>query len=765
VIDCSGYEYLGSRPATRMKKALEKSLTFVQKKMKLFFQIAQQSPEYGQNGTSISPHHLKRKRKPKEFDDLASSSSGVVNDTAELSLRGPQAVTGKKRSREEQKQDKLRRQSVDQQRKNRARDLERILKLIKEEETQNLTNRKMAANLQLERRAKDEEEQAASSTPFGSLSSHELDAAQTTLANDCYPLGRPLHLSGKTFGNCLELWVFLLTYSKPLRLSIIPSHEAFEKIFSSFQPLTKQLKFIHKKSSQLLGLTHSSGDSLSASASGIEKAHPMTEMRERKPLFDRRQINGGLFSYHLLNKVGIALSLPLLEEYSKIMGMESLVTTSVLVDEESQSSSPTLVSLPINEILWKEITRVVLVYTLCRSYGMSEYEAITCLKGKGYSIVGGDIHEKRIMKLIKRRISQRFSLQQRRTCPSLPSALPEVQTGSTSPSQAPHLGQEFQSGLVVSVPTPGLYLPPPPSPLALRSTSSDLMMICVELFYLLLFMEVDSEDTSKGSTTSLLITAQEIILSLLQACHPSSDPSSAQSKSSPAISDVVFSLQSSQCQDLCRGPHFYPQLKSTLLFLLQKIVQNLAKDTHSQQKRLTVAMRNCARDIISYDTPVIFRGAVEGASGESDSLRYEWKIPDTSGTQNSLSLTDETQSLIRQIKGRGAAAMSVIASARQLYLALSKMSASTTATCLYNHEQHRLMSQGGGEGQQEEETIGSLSPMAEKDDDGDEIDTPPPHLQNDLLLIESEEARATREAVQLLSLSDLSRRFHLLCSC
>jgi hypothetical protein len=681
---------------------------------------------------------------------------------------GTEQVKGsaQKRSREEQKQDKLRRVSIDQQRKNRGRELERILKLMKEEECQQILNRKITASLLLERLAKEEADEVLAHVEAASSSSSTLPSSSSNNNNtsitppsffahhsghDNYPLGRPLHLSDKTFGNCLELWVFLFTYSKPLHLALIPSQETFEKIFSFYEPLTRYLKYIQKKSLQLIV-----GYKVS-----LSPPPPHTTLAVgTQPLRNE--------SYrHLMNKVGLALSRPLLEEYYKIMGMESFMNNTMMMIGDEETSS----TLPMNEILWKEIIRVVLLYTLCRSYQMSEYETITCLKGKGYSISGGDIHEKRIMKLIKRRISQRYRHHHQHNLQrgvDFTLVTEVVESRSTHLySYHPHLGQEFHSGLIVSVPTPGLYLPSPldnsPSlPLQSTRAESDLMMLFFELFYLLFFFDMDPPSPSppppsadhdhnplqqtktSHCATSLLMTAHEIILSLLSA-SPITDQVNDGNPQSSTVIELLHSLKSQLCLQTCRGPSFYSQLKSTLLYVLQKMISQMMMTASSAS--LSLIMMSCARDIISYPTPAIFTHPTREASSTIDeeedvTALYEWTLPETVSLQ--------TQCLITQIKSYG----SHLPSAHQMYHSLTKMSASATAICLYNHEQHRLLSHGGG---QDEEQLGSSSPLVEKDDDGDELETPVGENADDLL-IESEESRATREAVQLLSLSELSRR-------
>jgi hypothetical protein len=727
VIDCGGYEYLGSRPSSRMKNAMEKSLLFANRKMKFLDQAA------SRRRLDVEEEE-KSKGKKKESSDLSSGGGSAVTRTGGAGTGD--SGGGKKRTREEQKQEKIRRTNIEQLRKVRMRELERVLKLFKEEETHALALRRQAARIIIDEHAKEEEEKIISLQPKPTPPSCPSSSPSLSTCT-LYPLGRPLHLSGVTFGRFLELWVFLFTYSKLLGIAVLPSQDSFEEKIASLDPFSRKLNHFIAKTSQLTppAFSHFSW------APPVASAPP----------------NGGidLGAYRLLNKTGIALARPLLDEYYKIMGMDSFVTppvtsnpTTAAAVAPSPSSVESSVGVPLNDLLWKEICRVVLLYTLCKSSNMTDYEATTCLKGKGYSVAGGDLQEKRIMKLIKRRISCRYHRQHLCSAAGSP---PLLQQHS-----------QFRCGLVVSVPTPSLFIPRHSS-----SSNSNILISLAELFYLLLFSASPSPSsllTIRDLTLSLLTlflqetanrntTLEQIqtVLLSLQSSH--SPPHPPQGSPSSLPSSIITSGSDSD-----PSARYYRELKSVLLFLIQKIFQNSGGFHFTS-----------AKDIVKLSPPLVFQQAPSQApimaSQGIEEDRWAWAVP------SSEDLSEQTQALLSRLHltqytttiPAPPAAVLQPQSASQLYHSLSQKSVTATAICRYNHEQHLLISSkfhGDGETQTEVEEmlLGTSSPMVTPDEKDEDLldDISGPYPEDSLL--ESEEEQAAREATQVPSLSELSQR-------
>jgi hypothetical protein len=694
-MDCSGYEYLGSRPSSRMKNAIEKSLLLASRKMKLLDQVASRRYEESSVGYE-GGEKSKGKRK-----DGSDSCNG--NGDGSGASGGP---VGKKRTREEQKQEKIRKTNVEQLRKVRTKELERMLKVYKEEEAHALFLRRHAARIIVDRNAKADEDKALSFIP--SLPNQpiaESTSSPRPLGMDVscfYPLGRPMHLSGETFGRFLELWVFLLTYSKLLGIAVIPAQDAFEETIASLDPFSTRLNHFIAKTSQLSAFPH-----FSVASSPFLKV-PAGEV--------------GLKAYRLLNKTGIALTRPLLEEYYKIMGMDSLVTPVTGTATTGDS-----VGIPLNDLLWKEVCRVVLLFTLCKSYNMNDYEATTCLKGKGYSIGGGDLHEKRIMKLIKRRINHRYQSQ-------------HLAGGEQQPQQ------QYRSGLVVSVPAPSLFIPSQIPHSNSSSSSPNILISLAELFYLLLY-------SSSSCSSSSLLTMRDLTLSLLTVfLH---EPVN-RNQSLQQIHSILLSLQSSNSpQPSPAGsppipppsPSYYHELRSMLLFLIQKIFEH--SYFHFSNRLLTTLVR----DITNISPPLVYRRTEPGEVDQAQWSRWVWTPPPVGD------LSEQTQALLSRlhlIQNNQPVPHSV----GEFYRSLSHISATATASSRYNHEQHLLISSklhGYGDLQDMEDLLpGTSSPMVtEKNEDLlDDLQSAIPEES----FLESEETRAAREAVQVPSLSQLSQR-------
>lgn len=677
VAECTGYDYFDSR-GNSLKNAIEKYLASANQKLKFLDHASQQ--KYEDYVTTLSK-------------GIDRSVAVEHNATPEVPISPPSAevVLSKKRTREEQKQEKIRKTNIELKRKSRMRDLERLLKCLKDEENHALILRKYTARVMVEQHAQQEEENLL-------FPPHKIPSCEslplTWASNDQYPIGKLLYLDNDIFGRCLELWAFLFTYSKLLEIAVMPSQSHFELNFSTTHRLVHQLMHWTNKNIQLTGISY-----LSPYFAAIE------------PLLE----NSGEKVHGLMSKIGIALTRPLVEEYYSIMGMDAHFPTFEVPFH-----------LPVNDMLWKEIARVVLFYTLCKSYHMSDYEATIFLKGKGYVLTGGDIHEKRIMRLIKRRILCRYHRHMWRSIsfcsPDNIDRRTKFWTPSLQHQSYSHLDQELRSGLLVSIPTPSLFM----SNQTASSPAANILLALIELFHVLLSLQ----SYSHSITVSCFIMMKDAVSHLLTRLKQYE----IENDTLTGILVLLRALATPESAERCRGHDYYFQLWSTTLYFIQRAVDC----SYYQYNKFTY---HCAVDVVNFPTPPIFKNSDLTSLNSVDlRLQYSWTIP----SPNHFS--EDTKSLIVDFE------QTRIHSAGDLYRFLSNLSAIVTATCRYNAEQHLLASKLD----QDDEQFGISSTLADKDED-DNLET---NSQPDFHL-ETEETRIVREAEQLQTLTELSQRFSI----
>lgn len=134
---------------------------------------------------------------------------------------------------------------------------------------------------------------------------------------------RPIPVNGDCFGEVLELWGFLVTFSEPLSIKMVPSLFKLLDAFRFSDPFIRTL--CHR------AMPHS-------------RAFDNVVMRHRKDDPFEKAFQSIKDARTLLNKIGVALTRPLLPEFFKLMGMES----------EIQAEAAKFV---VHELSWMEIAR------------------------------------------------------------------------------------------------------------------------------------------------------------------------------------------------------------------------------------------------------------------------------------------------------------------------------------------------------------------------------------------------------------------------
>ena len=200
----------------------------------------------------------------------------------------------------------------------------------------------------------------------------------------------PLHglvkIHGGVFTQLLELWEFLTTFHKQFNLSMIPTLETVISALKICDP-----SFEAHQSKSIFPLSPSEGN-----IPGV-KSDKINEYAQASHKLSPRDATD------VLNKLGMLFAQMMCPEYERIMGIDT-VKASAGGDNETKASS-----IPVNLLTWREIARTVLLHGMSREVGLSEIDAISFLKGKGYHAVP-DLNDKKVPKLIRRRILAQYSL-------------------------------------------------------------------------------------------------------------------------------------------------------------------------------------------------------------------------------------------------------------------------------------------------------------------------------------------------------------------
>jgi hypothetical protein len=166
------------------------------------------------------------------------------------------------------------------------------------------------------------------------------------------------------FCDVVDIWGFLMTFSRSLQIDTIPSLKTMSNAINKSNPLFKELN----------------GNNLSSLSSLMN----LKSNNETTPVNNEKDQN-------LLNEIGVCLTIPLLKDFNKYMGIESIEN---LIGDNI---------IPVNILTWREVARIALISISCKDQRMNDTDIGNIIKGKGY-IQNADGYEKKLLKVIKRRI-------------------------------------------------------------------------------------------------------------------------------------------------------------------------------------------------------------------------------------------------------------------------------------------------------------------------------------------------------------------------
>jgi hypothetical protein len=246
-------------------------------------------------------------------------------------------------------------------------------------------------------------------------SSHE-ETASSPLPE---PSNGMILFDGHIFGNILEMWDYLQTFSDVFDLGreLGLQHELPEASESAVHPeffqLCHALKHVDPHFQRLLKLS----SSMKSSYDAVSQNYP-TPTATKLEAFDMTTES----AEKIINAIGISLTRTLLRDYEHIMGVEAA--------KESLGNYKII----LNSLTWREIARVVLISGCGRDLGVTEMDMVSALKGRGYYCTP-ETADKKALRLCRRRILNQYYLRY----------------------EAQESIYGFQAGICVRVPTPSHY--------------------------------------------------------------------------------------------------------------------------------------------------------------------------------------------------------------------------------------------------------------------------------------------------------------------
>jgi hypothetical protein len=237
----------------------------------------------------------------------------------------------------ESKEERVQRLMMIAQHRQRLRDLDKQIRGMREGLLKDVKRRRVEAGLRLEGLC-DVDVNGGRVRMARNIKSSSSSSA--SMSREARPLAshRPLPFTGDSFGEMLELWGFLVTFSDSLGIQMVPSIQRLEEALRYMDPLMRKLCndaacFSHTLDNAILRNT---GDYLYEGASSIVKE-----------------------SRVLLDKIGVVLCRALLPEFMRLIGME--------VDIQAEASK-----FMLNSLTWMEIARfrkglnnLILILTAC----------------------------------------------------------------------------------------------------------------------------------------------------------------------------------------------------------------------------------------------------------------------------------------------------------------------------------------------------------------------------------------------------------------
>ena len=454
---CLGYHYIDIRTKETNKTVLLKNLSRMQTKMRALDKVAAKFAS--ERVTALL--HIKKEQK---------------REAAELS----------KLQKKEEKKRKTERSQQMVERRNRARDLDKAARLMRDEAARAVVSRRQQAKFRVELLAKEEEnrpelndalaavmrefenkdknkdaekekekekiEEVVTAVEEEEVAEEDEEEDDKTIPRFSkkplgeesslrLPFGTPLHLPAETFGKAMELWQFVVTYADVLGVIAVPTEKHFETALSICDPSFLNVQgIINRVESQLLGRPRPRDED--------EPVNDAVEIVEHPARVKTRRV-----AKDMLTKLAILLCKPLMAEYNRLMLIEA--------------AEPYLggLELELNELTWKDVARVVLTSTLCRHSGLSDHEVMSCIRGRGH-LTAPDVSDRRVLRLAKRRMWFRYSQHLYRNQPDTTAIItPQNKSTMDHDVYRQHmlmhnyigLGADFSGGLVLRITTPAVF--------------------------------------------------------------------------------------------------------------------------------------------------------------------------------------------------------------------------------------------------------------------------------------------------------------------
>ena len=462
--DCVGYQYIDSRNKELPKTVLMKNLSNMQSKVRGLDKVASQFAT-----ERVSALLNIRKAQKKEAAEL--SKQQKKEEKKRKTVRSQQMVERRNRARELEKVTRTMRDDAVRALASRRQDVKiRVEQLVKEEEAlpefnvavteliraqqaqDELEDAKQREKERMEEEEKKEEEPALEE-PDKDVETEDDEDGETDdktiprfanvptdeSSSVHIPFGTPISLQADSFGKAMELWQFLVTHASVLGLIAVPTEKRFEYALSICDREMCNLQDImNRAQSQVLGPPcYPAKDNDCELNLSTDHARVKTR-QEAKALF---------------TKLALTLCKPLMPEYHRLMLVEA---------SEAYLGG---LQFELNELTWKEVARVVLTSTLCRHSGMNDTEVMSSYRGRGH-LTAPDLSDRRVLRLAKRRVWEKYSQHLYRNQPDIAAVItPQNRNSMNHSLYHQHmlmnnyigLGADFSSGLILRLTSPAVF--------------------------------------------------------------------------------------------------------------------------------------------------------------------------------------------------------------------------------------------------------------------------------------------------------------------
>jgi hypothetical protein len=292
----------------------------------------------------------------------------------------------------------------------KVRDFEKNVRQTKEAFLKNVRRFREEAKMRVELLCDKEEVDKERSAMDTAAENEAANGGGLQLSRGDRPLpssaGIMMALSPYLTGQVLELWGYLHTFAKPLKVVQIPNLNSLIEYFRSCDITVKDLRMMTRKSirSQL--------------AAAAECFVPLTSEAAASKL----------------NEIGVVVTAPLVKDYIRMLGLDpehqqlTQAQAQALAAAQAQSQSQPLLDdekpqptvyrgkeadgmspVPLNSLTWREIARTTLLGNLLKDIGLTDGDVATATRGRSFGQLT-DYTDRKILKLIRRRITFNYSV-------------------------------------------------------------------------------------------------------------------------------------------------------------------------------------------------------------------------------------------------------------------------------------------------------------------------------------------------------------------